>query len=61
MTSPSAGDKPIDVSTLRPPSTAHALAPLPRWSTTIRTSCGSRPSSAAVRRDTHAYELPWKP
>ena len=28
MTSPSAGDSPIDVSTLRPPSTAHALAPL---------------------------------
>ena len=52
MTSPSSGVSPIEVSTLRPPSTAEAQAPLPRCSTTIRTSSSSRPSSAAVRRDT---------
>ena len=51
MTSPSAGDSPIEVSTLRPPSTAHALAPLPRCSTTRSRSSGARPSSRAVRRD----------
>ena len=52
MTSPSNGVSPIEVSTLRPPRTAVALAPLPRCSTTQHTSSTGRPSNAATRRET---------
>ena len=46
---------------LRPPSTAQALAPLPRCSTIVLVSCSGRSSSSAVRRDTYACDVPWKP
>ncbi len=52
MTSPSAGDSPIEVSTLRPPAIAHALAPLPRCSTTRWRSSGARPDELRGARAT---------
>jgi hypothetical protein len=61
MTRPSSGDSPIEVSTLRPPATAVALAPLPRCSTIVLISATGRPSSSAVRRETNWCEVPWKP
>ncbi len=48
MGRPSTAVKPMVLATLRPPSNAHMLAPLPRWSTTVRpaaaraSTCGSR-------------------
>jgi hypothetical protein len=47
--SPSSGVKPMVVSTDRPPSTAEAEHPLPRWQMTRRSSSGGRPSIAAAR------------
>lgn len=61
MTRPSSGVSPMEVSTLRPPSMAVALAPLPRCSTMRFVSSGARPSSSAARRDTYAHDVPWKP
>ena len=52
ITRPPCGDIPIDVATLRPPSTAHALAPFPRCSVMTFAAEGAMPSSAAVRRAT---------
>lgn len=61
ITSPSKGVSPMEVSTHRPPRTADADAPLPRWSTITLTSSGALPSSSAVARETYACEVPWKP
>ena len=52
--------KPIVLATLRPPASAHMLAPLPRWSTTVL------PAAARVvvprqRLAMYSYESPWKP
>ena len=45
ITSPSSGDIPIEVATLRPPATAQALAPLPRCRVIVLSSSYGRPSS----------------
>jgi hypothetical protein len=50
MMSPSAGVKPIDVSTERPWSTAQSDEPLPRWQLTRRNSFGRRFKNCAARR-----------
>ena len=61
ITSPSSGVSPIDVSTLRPPAIAAALAPLPRCRTIRSVSPSGRPRCSAAARDTYAWEVPWKP
>jgi hypothetical protein len=62
MTSPSSGVSPIEVSTLRPPATAVALAPLPRCSTiTLVSSDPAAEQADGGARDTYACEVPWKP
>ena len=50
MISPSAGVKPIVVSTERPWSTAQSDEPLPRWQLTSRSSFGRRFRNCAARR-----------
>ncbi len=60
ITSPSSGVSPIDVSMLRPPCTAVALAPLPRCRTISRSPRARRATRAAAR-ETYACEVPWKP
>ena len=62
ITSPSSGVRPIEVSNERPPSTAHADAPLPRWSTIwlmSRTSAAEERAPLPAR--TNSCEVPWKP
>jgi hypothetical protein len=51
ITSPSSGERPIEVSTLRPPSMAVADAPLPRWRVISLSSSIGRPRCSAARRD----------
>ena len=50
MISPSAGVKPMVVSTERPWSTAQRDEPLPRWQLTSRSSFGRRFRNCAARR-----------
>lgn len=54
---PSSAVKPIDVATLRPPCSAHRLAPLPRCASSTRSS--SRISVSCSTTD--SYANPWKP
>ncbi len=52
---------PILVSTLLPLSTAQMLVPLPMWQVTILRARRGRQSRMAVRADTKAWLVPWKP
>ena len=52
MGRPARGVKPMEVSTLLPPSTAAMEEPLPRWQVMIFSSEGSLPSMAAARWET---------
>ncbi|GAB7303128.1 hypothetical protein MAFF212519_09830 [Clavibacter michiganensis] len=61
ITRPSSGVMPIDVSIERPPSTAHAEAPLPMCSTIMRVSSSGFPRNAAAAHETNRCEVPWKP
>ena len=61
ITRPSNGDRPIDVSTLRPQSIAAIDAPLPRGAVISRTSESGRPRTSAARWATTACEAPWNP
>jgi len=46
--SPSSVLKPIVVPTLRPASSAHRLAPLPRWATIVRPAAARRSTSGSL-------------
>ncbi len=61
MTRPSSGVRPIEVSTLRPPRTAQAEAPLPRCRVTRSTVSSGFPSISAALAVTYLWEVPWKP
>ena len=61
MTRPSSGVRPMEVSTLRPPRTAQAEAPLPRCSVTRSTESTGLPSTSAAFAVTYLCEVPWKP
>ena len=61
MGRPARGVKPIEVSTLLPPSTAAMEEPLPRWQEISFSSSMGLPSIAAARWATYLWEVPWKP
>ena len=61
MTRPSSGVRPIEVSTLRPPRTAQADAPLPRCSVTRSTESTGLPRTSAAFAVTYWCDVPWKP
>ena len=61
MGRPARGVKPMEVSTLLPPSTAVTEEPLPRWQEmSFRLSMGL-PSISAAREATYLWLVPWKP
>ena len=45
---PSTAVKPIVLATLRPADSAHMLAPLPRWQTTVRPSAAAASSCGSI-------------
>ena len=60
MGRPSSAVKPIVLSTLRPASSAHMEAPLPRWATI--TFLLARSGATSRRRSaTYSYDSPWNP
>ena len=61
MGTPARGVKPMEVSTLFPPSTAVTEEPLPKWQVMIFSSSMGFPSMAAARPATYLWEVPWKP
>ncbi len=61
MGTPARGVKPMEVSTLLPPSTAVMEEPLPRWQEISLTSSTGLPSMAAARPATYLWLVPWKP
>ncbi len=61
MGRPSSGEKPMEVSTDRPLSTAQAEQPAPSWSVTAVTSRALRPSTSASDSIKDACAMPWKP
>ena len=61
ITSPSTGEKPIDVSCDLPLSTAVTDAPLPMWQVMIFEFSKSRPASRAPVCATYLWLVPWKP
>ncbi|MPN04558.1 hypothetical protein SDC9_151799 [bioreactor metagenome] len=61
MGRPATGVKPMEVSTLFPPSTAVTEEPLPRWQVMIFSSPAGLPSISAARAATYMWEVPWNP
>lgn len=57
MGNPSNAVKLMVVATLRPACSAHMLAPLPRWATTVRPSAARRSTSGSFDA-MYSYESP---
>ena len=61
MGRPSSGVKPMEVSTLLPPSTAVMDEPLPRWQVMILVCSMGLPSISAACWATYLWLVPWNP